>query len=65
MLRLPHEQINDSKMTDCPKCKKTFEEINLTWKQVDGKLLLLCDECNEKANKTTSRTSNTVHKPSE
>ena len=52
-------------MTDCSECKKSFDEINLTWKQVDGKLLLLCDECNEKANKTTSRTSNTVHKPSE
>ena len=63
MLRLPHEQINDSKMTDCSKCKKTFEEINLTWKQVNGKLLLLCDECND-ANTNRTRPNNAVGKHS-
>jgi len=52
-------------MTDCSKCKKPFEEINLTWREIDGKLLLLCEKCNEKANKTTSRTNNTIHKSSE
>ena len=52
-------------MSDCLKCKKRFNEINLTWRQIDGKLLLLCEKCNEKANKTTSRTNNTIHKPSE
>ena len=52
-------------MSSCSKCKKGFDEIDLTWRQVSGKLLLLCDKSNEKANKTTSRTSNTVHKPSE
>ena len=52
-------------MSSCSKGKKTFQEIDLTWREVSDKLLLLCEKCNEKANKTTSRTSNTVHKPSE
>ena len=32
-------------MTDCSKCKKPFEEINLTWVQVKGKLIVECDGC--------------------
>ena len=32
-------------MTDCAKCKKPSEEINLTWIQVKGKLIVECDEC--------------------
>ena len=32
-------------MTDCHKCKKSFEEINLTLVQVKGKLIVECDEC--------------------
>ena len=52
-------------MSDCSKCKKSFDEINLTWREVSGKLLALCEKCNEKSNKTTSRTNNTIHKPSE
>ncbi len=52
-------------MSSCPKCKKAFDEIDLTWRQVNGKLLVLCEKCDEKANKTTSRTSDTIRKPSE
>ena len=52
-------------MSSCSKCKKSFEEINLTWRQVNGKLLVLCEKCNENTDKTTSRTSNTIRKPSE
>ena len=52
-------------MSPCSKCKKSLEEINLTWQRVDGKLLLLCDECNEKSNKIKWRTGNTVRKSGE
>jgi len=36
-------------MTDCAKCKKPFEEINLTLVQVEGKIRVYCDECNRKS----------------
>ena len=32
-------------MTDCPKCKKPFEAIGLTWIQVKGKMMVYCDGC--------------------
>ena len=32
-------------MTDCSKCKKPSEEINLTWVQVKGINMVYCDEC--------------------
>jgi len=38
-------------MTDCAKCKKSFEEINLTLVQVKGKLIVHCDECIKRAKK--------------
>ena len=52
-------------MSRCSKCKKSLEEINLTWRRVDGKLLLLCEECNEKSNKTIPKPSDTIRKSSE
>ncbi len=50
-------------MSRCSKCKKSLEEINLTWKRVDGKLLLLCDECND-TNTNRTRPNNAVGKHS-
>ena len=32
-------------MTDCSKCKKPFEEINLKLVQVKGRIIVHCDEC--------------------
>ena len=32
-------------MSECSKCKKTFGEIELTWVEVKGKMVLLCDFC--------------------
>ena len=52
-------------MSRCSKCKINFDEINLTWRRVDGKLLLLCEECNEKSNKTKRGSDYTVRKSSE
>ena len=34
-----------SALTNCSKCKKPFEEINLTWVQVKGKMIVHCDGC--------------------
>ena len=50
-------------MSDCSKCKKRFDEINLTWRQIDGKLLLLCDEYND-TNTNRTRPNNAVGKHS-
>jgi hypothetical protein len=41
-----------NKMTTCAKCRKSFEEINLTWVQVKGKIILYCDDCNRKSKKS-------------
>ena len=41
-----------NKMTTCAKCKKSFEEINLTWTQVKGKMILYCDECIKRTKKS-------------
>ena len=49
----------------CFNNEKSLEEINLTWQRVDGKLLLLCEECNEKSNKTKRGSDYTVRKSSE
>jgi len=38
-------------MSPCRLCKKVFDEINLTWKQVKGKIMLYCDECIRKTKK--------------
>ena len=38
-------------MSPCSSCKKMFEEINLTWKQVKGKIRVYCDECIRKSEK--------------
>ena len=32
----------------CAKCKKTYEEIELMWIIVDGRMKLLCDNCARK-----------------
>ena len=39
-------------MSPCSLCKKVFEEIDLTWTQVKGKIKLYCNECNRKSKKS-------------
>tara|TARA_B100001079_G_C16176609_1_gene410942 strand:+ start:436 stop:606 length:171 start_codon:yes stop_codon:yes gene_type:complete len=34
-------------VSECLDCKKSFDEISLTWVPQRGKLVLLCDECND------------------
>ena len=34
-------------MCECSKCKKEFEETELTWVQKAGKLYLFCKNCYE------------------
>jgi len=35
-------------MCQCFQCKKEFQEIDLTWVKLAGKLVVLCKECYEK-----------------
>ena len=39
-------------MSPCSRCKKMFEEIFLTWAQVNGKIKLYCNECISKTKKS-------------
>ena len=32
-------------MSECSKCKKGFEEIELIWVKIKDKMVLLCDFC--------------------
>ena len=36
-------------MCECSKCKEKFEEINLTWVETDGNLILVCEDCKDNA----------------
>jgi len=38
-------------MSECSSCKKMYEEIYLTWKQVKGKMKVYCDECIKRTEK--------------
>ena len=39
-------------MIECSECKKAFEEIDLTWKQVKGSIKVYCNECISKSKKS-------------
>ena len=38
-------------MVECSKCKKGFEEMELMWVKVNGKMELLCDNCAKRNSK--------------